>query len=45
MRTISFRSETSLAAFIRDLPKSMRFRVEEDPTHMGWYTMYLDESR
>ena len=40
-RTIKFRSELSLAAFIRELPGSFRFRVEEDSMHAGWYIMYL----
>jgi hypothetical protein len=40
-RTIKFRSETSLAAFIMSLPKSASYEVVEDPTHMGWYTMSL----
>ena len=40
--TLKFRSELSLAAFIRELPRKWKFEVEEDPTHAGWYIMKLN---
>lgn len=39
MRTIRFNSETSLAAFIRSLPKSVNFTVEEEATRPGRYIL------
>ena len=41
-RIIRFRSETALAAFIRELPRDATFEVEEDPAKAGHYIMYLD---
>ena len=52
-RTLRFQSETSLAAFIRELPSDQMFHVEEDsrpkPGEInqpgrgpGRYTLYLD---
>jgi hypothetical protein len=38
-RTIEFRSETSLAAFISQLPGSVHFHVHESASHAGWYTL------
>lgn len=41
-RIIRFRSEQSLAAFLRELPKDHTFECEEDPAKAGHYILYLD---
>ncbi len=41
-RIIRFRSETSFAAFLRELPRGATFVVEEDPARAGHYILFLD---
>ena len=41
-RTIEFRSETSLVAFILQLPGKTSFRAEENSSHPGWFILYLN---
>jgi len=41
-RAITFNSETSLLAFIRQLPKCAPFHVEEVHGQPGRYVLYLD---
>jgi hypothetical protein len=41
-RTVQFNSETSLRAFIMELPKDATFHVEEVVGKPGRYVLYLD---